>query len=659
MTNYGGGARRRVVNPLAQYSTKSEIFNFSGGIIGQISDRMKRPNWLKYANNVIFRPLGGISSRPGSRNLTTWAGPGSAYRCNTLAKWYDPAGSASKLMGFYSDGANNKMYLVDGTSGTLQSLPTSPTSEIYQNANINGLLVMAQRGGTDKPIFYNGTVWLSSVSPKPGVAPTTALVAGGAVDAGNHYYRMRWVYKNASSLAGPASAAVTPAAGNLTVRCTVIHPGVPRADYIGCRIERTKLGATAAGRWYVVADVPAATASFDDLLPDAALNVEADDGIHAEPSHFDGVLGWNNRLIGWDARAIYVSQVVGDAEETGIFNFDGDLIYPAYTDDGDPIQCCVKSQDTVFVIKTHSMFILEGDNPNNFFLRPFLDGTGAIGPRAAAALGGAIYFQSRRGWERLTKSGLDTRFSYSRMGHYFETVNLAAASRAVVRVVENEYVIFAFPAAASTVNNEIAVYDLRMNNWTHWTQWAGRDFLVQKDAAFSNATLLFADESSKNVYAALDGLLDARAADNSSGTAIPVYIETPPIDDFTPDMEKEYQRVEFQHRLGAGTLGITISCDSGKRSGSVSLSLLRNNSRWGAAATANKTLRWGPLSAGSIAAGYSDKWGASGYANPFSGLPEGTWGRDYVLKATANLTSAFEARGFVIDMVLRPNRGYS
>lgn len=650
---------------LGSRTTRSEYFNFSGGIIGQVSDRLRRPTWLKRANNVLFRPAGGISSRLGSRSVTSWAGPGSAYRCNSLAKWYDPSGGASKLFGFYTDGTNKKMYEVQAAAGVLQTLPATftPATEIFSHANINGLLVMAQRGGSQKPIFFDGTGWLDLLLPAPAAAPTVGAAAAlpaGLVDIGNHFWRVRWVYKNGSSVAGPASAAAGPAVlGTQTMPLSALHPASPRADYLGARIERTKLGAPANGRWYWVADVPAATATYNDISPDAALNAEQDDGIHTPPVHFDGVVAHRNRLVGWDGRALYVSQMVGDAEETGICNFDPDLTYPAFTDDGDAIQCCVRSGDRVLVFKTRSILALEGDNPNNFQLRPLVDGIGAIGPRAAAAVGPLVYFQSRRGWERMANGRVDDDFSFTSMGHYFDTLAQGNASRSVVRVVENEYVLFAYPDGSSSVNSDIAVYDLRRKNWTHWTNMGARDYLVQKDGAFSAATLLFADEQTSSVWIGLDGVLDKRAADNSGGSAVEFYAETPPLSESTSDFEKDLLRLELQYRTGTGLISAQVSCDSDERTANVGFSIARSNSRWGAASPANKTLRWGPLSGASIAAGYSSKWGKSGWSSIYSGLQEGLVGRDYVVKITAQLTTPAEFRGFITDFILRPNRGYS
>jgi len=648
---------------LGSRTIRSEYFNFSDGIIGQISDRLRRPTWAKYANNVLFRPIGGLTSRLGSRSVTSWGGPGAAYRCNTLAKWYDAAGGPSKLFGYYTDGTNKKMYEIQSAAGVLQTLPATftPDIDIFSHANINGLLVMAQHAGSEKPIMFDGTTWNSLVLPSPTAAPTVgAAAAGGLVDVGNHYYRVRWVHKNGSSIAGPVTAAVGPAVlGTQTMPLSALHPATPRTDYLGARIERTKLGAPSNGRWYWVADVPAATATYNDIAADAALNAETDEGLHTPPAHFDGVVAHRNRLIGWDSRALYVSQLVGDAEATGLCNFDGDLIYPAFTDDGDAIQCCVKAQDRVIVFKTRSILALEGDNPNNFQLRPIVDGIGAIGPRAAAAIGGVVYFQSRRGWERLIGNRLDEDFSFTRMGHYFETINVGQASRAVVRVVENEYVLFAYPSGASNVNSDIAVFDLRRKNWTHWTEMAGRDYLVQKDGAFSSATLLFADEGSSSVWIGLDGVLDKRAYDNSGGSAIPFYLETPPLDEKSPDFDKDIARLEIQYRTGSGSVSAQILCDSGARTASLNFSISRNNSRWGPATPASKTLRWGPLSPASIAAGYASRWGSSGWSALASGLPENTIGRDYVVRIDARLVTQAEFRGFVTDFYLRPNRGLS
>lgn len=290
------------------------VRDFSGGIRGGISERgLSRINWLAAADNYYGRPYRALRVRPGSRDLST-------------AILSDEPHS---LMGFYSSGGNKlfvgaaaKIFEVTSSAYTLQTLPAShpALSDIFTHTNLDGMLVATQRGGSLTPLMYDGA-WKELKLPKPTDAIGFAADSGVTppvvgVDVGDHYYRIRWRFAKGSSLVGPVSAKRTIAAPNRTVNINAGLTASARSDYVGWTLERTKVNGTINGPFWFVKDGTGTTA-IDDT-PDASLGYMADEGLHGEPLHFDGITSFAGRLWGWAGSILYASQAAfGDLEATG------------------------------------------------------------------------------------------------------------------------------------------------------------------------------------------------------------------------------------------------------------------------------------------------------------------------------------------------------
>lgn len=466
------------------------VDDLSGGIVGGVNERRLNPRHLRRGNNLIGRPYRAMSARPGSRDISSAV---LGAEPHSLMKFY---GTSPRVFVASAD----DIHEVQAAAYVPQTLPFTPSSsEIWTHENLNGVLWATQRFGVQLPIFFDGTSWKEMKLPKPAAAPTFAAdSAGGNVDAGTHYYRVRWRYANGSSLVGPVSAARVVAGPNFTVNINAnLVPGAPRGDYLGWTLERTKVGGAATGPFYFVADGTAAT--YADTSADADLFYLADEGLHGEPPHLDGLVAAGDRLIGWAGSTLYLSQTIADEEGTGLCNWDAELQIPVAKDDGDTIQSVLVIGDRKLVLKKRSAHVLDGTEPESFLLTPIGAGSaeaggevGCVGPRAATSVAGDGYFFGDGGLFRF-RGGRIHPLGWVEVGHYKDEFNQAELDQILLVNYLGDLLLVAYPIGANTYNSELVVYDLRFNNWDHWTNWRMRDAIVQKDGGFSGATLIFCD----------------------------------------------------------------------------------------------------------------------------------------------------------------------
>lgn len=484
------------------------IRDYSKGIVSGISERgIKKVNFLSGADNLYGRPYRGLRMRPGSRDLSS-------------AILSDQPHS---LLGFYATGGNklfvgaaNKILEITDDSYDLQTLPATPaSSDIWTHTNLDAALIATQRGGSLTPLMYDGA-WKELKLPKPALAVTFGADTntGGLVDVGTHYYRVRWRYLRGSSLVGPVSAAHVIVAPNQTVHITAnLVPPTPRSDYIGWTLERTKVNSDGSnGPWWFLADGTAAT--YDDLKPDSQLGYQADEGLHGEPLHFDGVTNFAGRLWGWNASILYASQAAdGDLEATGIANFDADLTYPITKDDGDVIQVCLVAIDELVILKRRSLHVISGVDPDSFVLTSVVladpsrgSEAGCGGPRAACVIGGTVYFWGESGGLFTYSRGSVKPAGWIEMGRYLDELNTAALDQLLLINHQGNYMLAWYPRGASIVSRDQVMYDARLKQWWHWKGWAARDAIELKSGLFGNASMAIADPTNRATFGAIANL---------------------------------------------------------------------------------------------------------------------------------------------------------
>jgi len=476
--------------------------DFSGAIVGGVSERKLRPTWLHRADNLLGRPHRACRIRPGTRDIST----------DILSD------QPHSLMGYYAAGGNKLfvgaaalIFEAQAAAYPVQTLPSGHPagSDIWTHTNLDGVLIVAQRGGAKVPLFYDGG-WKELLLPKPGSAPTfNADSVGGAVDVGDHYYRVRWRYAKGSSLTSPVSAKRTVAAPNQTVNLTGLDPGVPRADYLGWTLERSKVNGDATGPFWWVADGTGNT--YADARADASLGYRADEGVHGEPPHFDGVCAFTGRLFGWSGSGLYASNAIGDLEATGIANYDADNLFQIAKDDGDTIQVCLVVGEQLLILKKRSVHVLSGVDPDSYTLTSVVyadpsrgSEAGCAGPRAATVIGGSAYFWGDGGLFKFDGRTVSP-FAWEQIGHYIDTLNTAQLDQLTMVNHAGDYWLGWYPIGSDSYAKEMLVYDARFRQMWHFTGWRARDVIELRGGLFNNASMVFCDPLNRASFGAIAG----------------------------------------------------------------------------------------------------------------------------------------------------------
>lgn len=474
----------------------SEMQDFRRGTISGVQDRKRgKPTWVRRSRNLIGRPHGSLSTRPGCRDLSSAALSDAPH---SLLKFSHA--SAPELF----VGAGDSIYEVTASAYTLQTIPGTPTTADWSHENINGALVATQLGGSNLPIMYDGASWKELKLPSPGATMTLGQSTDGAPTYGGltltatYFYRLRWIFDNGSSLASTPQSITLTGTNNQVDISTIPNAGGGRDDLIGWRLERTEANATVNGPYYFVADGSGTT--YADDFSDSNIGYRADNGIHGDPVHFDGVTKFANRLIGWSGSTLYISQEPGDLEGTGICNFDPELVRLVDKDDGDIIKLCIPVGDELLILKRRSVHRMLGNDPTSFQVLAVLASTaargaeaGVVGHRAAATIGGACYFWGEGGLFKYA-SGSVKPVGWVEVGDEMEAANPAEADKRVLVNQVGDYLVAFYARNPSDANDHAIVYDARFDQWWVFDGWRARDAIVQRDDSFGGATLIFCDE---------------------------------------------------------------------------------------------------------------------------------------------------------------------
>lgn len=492
------------------------------------------------------------------------------------------------------------------------------------------------------------TVTYNVATAAAGAQMTLTGAAGGSMTAAiTYYYRPRYRYTDGSSRAGtPVSIAM---GANTAVNITNMVNEI-RSDYTGWTLERTKQGGTAAGPFYFVADAATATTTtYADTLADADLGYRAEENLHGTPPHMDGLIAFRDRLFGWAGSLLYASQATGDAEATGIANWQALNAYEFGTDDGDSIQCVVVQGDRLLIFKKWSVWALEGFDPQSFAEVPVYRGAGAAGPRCADSMGSTAWFFGDAGFHLIRGNAIEP-FGWVEVGHLFDLFVKGKYADVVVKNYLGQHVLIAF-SSGGTRNDDMLLYDQRFGAWTRITNWYAQDILVQKAAGFGSAqAIVFADQRDRDATAGFDyrvwlgfyGYKDEKAADGTSGSAVTVQLVTPYIDDGSPDVWKDFERLELYAASNGITMAVVLTLDPDGLAQSISLPLPQSGATWG-----GSTL-WGAFN-----------WATAQETSAAFGLAEGSTGRRYSLRFTAACTADFQFKGYALDAILQPERRYS
>jgi hypothetical protein len=423
-----------------------------------------------------------------------------------------------------------------------------------------------------------------------------------------------------------------------------------RSDYLGWTLERTKAGGTVNGPFYLVADsTTATTLTYLDTKADGDLGYRCSDGdaVHGDAPHLDGLLAFKDRLVGWQGSNVWFSQAVADIEATGIANWNPLNVLSIGPDDGDNITCVVRQVDRLIVFKRWSVWGVEGDDITSFRVFPLYHGAGASGCRSAASVGAAVYFWGDAGFHRLSGNSVEP-FGWTEMGHLFATFKPGQSGDVVVKNYLGQYVLVSF-ARTANYNDDMLVYDLRFGAWTRISGWYASDIVVQKAGTFGDRqAIVTVDRLDRDsgagfdypVWLAFYGFKDEKASNGTGGSAPLVTIETPPIDDGMPDIDKDWESIQLFLSGTAVAANVEVVVDGTKRC-SRSVTAAQSGVLWGSAL-------WG-----------SFVWATTDDSAPIHGLDPGTVGRRYVLRFVCRPTGDLTFSGYAMDGIVQPKADYS
>lgn len=492
----------------------------------------------------------------------------------------------------------------------------------------------------------NAVIRYQSAGAAAGLQMTLAAAAGGSIPVGSQpYYRLRFRYSDGSSRSNAPLQLGAPIAGpNQTVNLTNIANEI-RSDYLGWTLERTKSGGLSIGPFYFVADGTGTT--YSDAAADSDLGDVADENVHGEPPHFNGIVAYKDRLVGWVGATLWFSQSVGDIEATGIANWNALNASDIGPDDGDAINAVVVQVDRLAVLKRWSAWAVEGDDITNFRAFPLGKGAGASGPRAACVAGATVYFWGDAGMHRIRQNIVEP-FGWTEQGHTFAKIKAGQYGDVVLKNYLGQHLLMFFSTDA-TYNDDGLAYDLRFGGWVAIKGWYVADLLVQKAGAFGNAqAIVMVDRRDLDAGAGFDypvwlgfyGFKDEKASNGTGGIAPSVVVETPKIDDGMPDVDKEWERIQGFIEGDSVTVNLAVLLDP---PGSASVTLV----------TASTAALWGAVTWGAF------NWASSTDSEGHSGLPRGTVGRRYAVRMTCSPPGEFVFKGYTMDGILQPGLDYS
>ncbi len=716
----------------------SRVLDFSGGLVGGVSDYARTVRHARVLDNMILRPLGGLTVRNGSQRFSSAT---LQKKPHTVAEWVSSAGAGHVFVG--AEDTAGVLYEATAGAFNVQTTPYAlqPSAKMVHD-QLHGSLFVCEQSGGSPPIFYNGgnpaNKLHSGILPRPafpampagvalsggsipvattlltavnagdttatmsnnagangnitlvvgsgtaqysipnvqtaagsptlryqsagagaGLQMTLAAAAGGAVDVGAQpFYRLRYRYLHGSGRANtPLQLGAAIAGPNQTVALTNIANEV-RSDYLGWTLERTKIGGTATGPFYFVANSTSAVqTTYNDAAADATLGDRAEENFHGEPPHFDGIVAFKDLLVGWTGSTLWYSQsVASPVEFTGCCNWNALRAQSVGPDDGDTIMAVALQADRLVVLKKWSVWGVEGDDINGFRTFPLYEGAGAAGPRGVATVGQTIYFHGPAGFHRIVGNRVEP-FGWTEVGHVFDTFR--TGQDADVRVVNylGQYVLVFF-ASMNTYNDDCLVYDLRFRAWSRITGWAYADVLVQKAGTFGGAQAIVAvDRSDRDSGAGFDypvwlgfyGYKDEKASNGTGGVAPKVVVETPFIDDGAPDATKDWETVQAFLSGDSVVASLVVTMDP-QKSVAVSLTSAAPGVSWAATGAApGSPPLWGAFA-----------WGSAVDTGISSGVPlGGAVGRRYSVRLSCQPAGALTFKGYTMDGKVLPKHDYS
>jgi len=343
-----------------------------------------RPHFVA-GSNILTSLYSYMARRPGFATDTVQTFTGKIEREFVWQRWN---GARFKMICTTSttSGASDVWKLQIGTDTTYSQIHTCTTSTTAFDFVVSNNYVYFGNG-TNMRKYDGTTVTLWGIA-KPAAAPSTAAVAGGAINAVNGGYRWKYAFENSGSgHIGQISnsSAIT---GNFAGRnYTITGSTTSDAQVTNVRVYRT---ADAGATWFELPNSPAtysASWSLTDSSTDSQLttNQASLAGQNAPPPASYGCTAFASRLWTIFGDTVYFSnfeeQLNGVEEESfstvNYYSF-GQLISGGLA----------VVQKALMIITASSIFRIIGDSLTTFTRQPFLNRMGATAIPNVARGGG-------------------------------------------------------------------------------------------------------------------------------------------------------------------------------------------------------------------------------------------------------------------------------
>lgn len=354
------------------------VDDMTGGVDLRRSPSLVQPSRARYLRNVSLEEPGAWRPYPGWETFSTTSlgagrvqGARRVYLANTTFTLASFAGSVYRPTDAGVWGA-----------ATLTGRSASAQHHFVYDRNLCALF--DSQATPQKTV--DGSTWEQFGITAPTVALTPANLAGGSLVSGNQI-ELSYTYGDTAlsfESNGAPVATHTPAAGNLSIRCTIPRSTDPQVDTIYVYARDVTAGQSVKRRAGSVANPAAGNATFD-----LTSNTWFPDGLEIPTRHnLPGVMSygvvWRNRWWGLSATVgnrIHFTEVFLPQAWPSLYYVDIPF------EKGDRITGLIALGDTLVVFGNTGVFLIIGQTSLDFEVRPSAGAVaGSLGVRACAVI---------------------------------------------------------------------------------------------------------------------------------------------------------------------------------------------------------------------------------------------------------------------------------
>ncbi len=449
---------------------KDVLADWSGGCQNSAEPDAIPPNAYIRARNTALTSIGkdsaAVRKRKGMTTLNTTAITGGA----AIVGIYEFRKRSGSTFTHYhlvvSD--NGRFSLIDPDTGTITTISastfTSSSSQEYlpSFATANNLCFIVN--GVDQK-KYDGTNVYGIGIAAPASAPT--LADSGVAGSPNGTYEARVTYYNSTtgqeSSAGPTSSTVTVASKKINFT-SIPTSSDAQVDTRRLYIRNTGtqanfyLAGTVSDNVTTTFQYNGLDAALTEIGPDVDENDQPPAGVKFSCFH-------KSRLFLADTENLYYSKI--DMVES----FDPEAFETPNPSDGQAITGLISIFDLLVILKTDSVYVLVGDDPDTWAIRPVDNTIGCCTSRSIVATNSILYWYSERGPVRwvggLEKPELLAPVFIANTVHpdnlSFSAENLAKVAAAYDPIEDR--VLWALPQVNQTRNTLILPFNHDLSRW--------------------------------------------------------------------------------------------------------------------------------------------------------------------------------------------------